>query len=106
MISSSPRSLRAFTTLAPMNPAAPVTTIMCVLLWRTSREKLVGMDDGSAELADHDACRFVRPAYRVREFEAGRQHDAERRDHSVPGPAHIVDFLGDRRYVQGVTFPE
>ena len=92
--------------LEPMNPAAPVTMIMTMLprLFRQgvvgeAREELLAMDDGGAELADHDAGRVVRHAHRGVQVGARGHHERERRDHGVARAAHVEHLARARRLV-------
>src|SRR4051812_17826446 len=63
MMSAMPRSLSAFTTLEPMNPAAPVTMRDMALFLGKARGELFGMDHGGAELAHDDAAGEVGDAH-------------------------------------------
>src|ERR1700751_2611465 len=67
--------------------------------WPWPLGQLVGVYDGCAELADHDAGRLVGDAHRAGDVRARTEKDTERGDDGIARAGHVVDLARLRRNV-------
>ena len=86
-MSSMPIAFSPRSRLAPIIPAAPVTTTLIAEPPRA--EQLVVADARGAELADDDAAGAVGDRHRVANAEAAGEHRGEGRDHGVAGAGDV-----------------
>src|SRR5471032_906760 len=88
----SPRSLSALTMLLPINPAAPVTMIVMMVLAERSGEKFVVVDGRRTQLPDDDSRCTVGVSNAVHQRHTRAQHGCNGCNDRVASTRNIIHF--------------